>query len=236
MRFTDASVYPIEQSALPAAPSAVVALLRAHVTEARFAKIASVAERRTLDVVPVLDQLVDPHNISAILRSCDAFGVHRLHVVSHDRGFLGSHKVARGTDRWLDLVRHDEPEGCVRALHANGYRVFVADMQGEHTPESLAGVPKVAVVFGNERRGVSQPLRDLADGTYRVPMVGFVESLNVSVAAAVTLYTLTRAKARPLTGDERDEIMARLLMGTVHDAERVVEEWLSRDAAQEILG
>lgn len=230
MRFTDESVYPIEQQLLPASPHEVVELLRPHVTEARFARIAEVASRRTLDVVPVLDSLADPHNTSAILRSCDAFGVHRVHVVSHERGFLGSHKVARGTDRWLDLVRHDTSQQCVDALHRDGYRVFVADMQGEHTPESLAAVPKVAVVFGNERHGVGRSLRELSDGTYRVPMVGFVESLNVSVAAAVTLYTLTRAKARPLTQPELDEITARLLMGTVHEAERVVEEWRRRAA------
>lgn len=233
MRFTDESVYPIEPGLLPASPREIIELLRPHVTEARFERISQVAAHRTLDVVPVLDRLADPHNTSAILRSCDAFGIHRVDVVAHDRGFLGSHKVARGTDRWLDLRLHETPDACVAALHEDGYRIFVADMQGEHTPETLAEIPKVAVVFGNERYGVGRPLRELADGTYRVPMVGFVESLNVSVAAAVTLYTLTRAKARPQTEEEREAITARLLLGTVHEAERVVDEWRRRALAVE---
>ncbi len=233
MRFTDESVFPIDPEQLPASPRELVELLRPHVTEARFARIVEVARGRTLDVVPVLDNLADPHNTSAILRSSDAFGVHRIHVVSNERTFLGSHKVARGTDRWLDLQRHDTPEECAEVLHRAGFRIFVADMNGEHTPESLAREPKVAVVFGNERHGVGRSLRDHADGTYRIPMVGFVESLNVSVAAAVTLYTLTRAKARPLTEDEFDLVTARLLYGTIHGAADVVAEALHRESALE---
>lgn len=227
MRFTDPSVYPIERGPLPASPAAVIDCLRNHVTEARFERIVGVARQRTLSVVPVLDNLADPHNASAILRSCDAFGVHEVHLVANERRFLGSHKVTRGTDRWLELVDHDGPKEAADALHARGYALFVASMEGEHTPESLAAFPKVAVVFGNERRGVGESLRAHADGTYRVPMVGFVESLNVSVAAATTLYTLTRG--RPRVDDvEAEAVIARLLLASVTDAPRILDETLRR--------
>lgn len=232
MRFSDPSVHPIDRDPLPAPARFVVDSLRDHVTEARFERIVGVARGRTLGVVPVLDNVADPHNASAILRSCDAFGVHEVHVIADERRFLGTKKVTRGTDRWLELVDHASPEAAVDALHAKGYRIYVASMEGEHTPESLASVDKVAVVFGNERRGVSEALRAHADGTYRVPMVGFVESLNVSVAAAVTLYTLTRSRPR-VDDAEADAVIARLLIASVTDARRIVEEKLERQDGQD---
>lgn len=227
MRFKDPSVFPIERGPLPDSPATVIACLREHVTEARFERIVGVARQRTLSVVPVLDNLADPHNASAILRSCDAFGIHEVHLVANERRFLGSHKVTRGTDRWLELIDHVGPAEAARALHARGYAIFVASMEGEHTPETLAAYPKVAVVFGNERHGVGESLRAHADGTYRVPMVGFVESLNVSVAAATTLYTLTRNRPR-VDDAEAEAVIARLLFASVTDAPRILDETRKR--------
>jgi len=231
MRFTDPSVYPIDREPLPAAAADVVASLRDHVTPARYARIEAVARSRTLSIVPVLENLSDPHNASAILRSCDAFGVHEVHLIANERRFLGTHKVTRGTDRWLELIDHVGPKEAADALHARGYRIYVASMEGEHTPESLASVEKVAVVFGNERHGVGESLRAHADGTYRVPMVGFVESLNVSVAAAVTLYTLTRGRPR-VDDAEAEAVIARLLVASVTDARRIVDETLRRQETE----
>lgn len=233
MRFDDPSIYPIEPAPLPASSSVIVSALRAHVTDERYAKILRVAEQRVLDVVPVLDNFADPHNSSALLRTSDAFGIHQVHVVGNERLFQGTHKVSRGTDRWLDLVHHEDQKSCVAALKRDGFSIFVASMDGEHTPETLAKFPRVAVVFGNERRGVSEDFRDLADGTYRVPMCGFVESLNVSVAAAVTLYTLVHARPRNVSADEQEAILARLLFSTVTDASTIVAETLRRRAEAE---
>lgn len=228
MRPDDPSIYTIEPNPLPASPAEVIRALRSHVTDARWAKIVGVADQRVLDVVPVLDNVADPHNASALLRTSDAFGIHRVHVVGNEKIFKGTHKISRGTDRWLDLAHHVDRKACVAALRREGFSIYVASMDGEHTPETLATKPKVAVVFGNERRGVGDDFRDLADGTYRVPMVGFVESLNVSVAAAVTLYTLVRSRPRNVTDEQREAILARLLFATVTDAEGIVTETVRR--------
>jgi tRNA (guanosine-2'-O-)-methyltransferase len=159
-----------------------------------------------------------------VLRTADAFGIQRVDVIPSEHGFKAAHGVAKGTHHWLDVVRHADVRSAMTKLHADGYRVFVASMEGDRTPESLRDEPRVAVVFGNEHRGASEELRELADGTFAVPMVGFVESLNVSVAAAVTLHALRRERAGTLDEGERRTLVARWLMTSVRDAERVVRE------------
>jgi tRNA(Leu) C34 or U34 (ribose-2'-O)-methylase TrmL len=152
----------------------------------------------------------------------------RVDVIPAEHGFVAARGVAKGTHHWLDVVRHVSSSGAVQSLHEDGYRVFVAAMGAERTPESLREEPRVAVVFGNEHRGVSDEMRELADGTFAVPMVGFVESLNVSVAAAVTLHVLRRDRSGSLDDGTRSILVARYLMTTVRDAARVVRDRTSR--------
>jgi tRNA (guanosine-2'-O-)-methyltransferase len=97
-------------------------------------------------------------------------------------------------------------------------------MDGELSPEELGTLPKVAIVFGNEHKGASEAMRRGATGSYRIPMVGMVESLNVSVASAITLYVGSRGRQGDLAEDERDVIRARVLLSQVRDAERIVRE------------
>jgi tRNA (guanosine-2'-O-)-methyltransferase len=209
---------------LPAPAAEVVRVLSPLVTEARLARMEAVVEQRTRSLVPVLEDLADPHNGAAVLRSADAFGCHEVHVIEGRHPFAVSHRVTRGTERWLDLVRHGSTDACLEHLTERGYQVFVAAMDGALSPEDLAQVPKAAIVFGNEHRGASEAVRRAAAGTYAIPMVGFVESLNVSVASAVTLYVASRGRHGDLDDDARMEIRARFLLGQVKDAARIVAE------------
>lgn len=209
---------------LPAAPEVVIEILTPLVTEARLARMQRIIAARTRSLVPVLEDLHDPHNGAAILRSADAFGCHEVHIIERTNPFLLSHRVTRGTNRWLELNRHASTGACLATLRERGYRVYIAAMDGVLSPEELATVPKAAVVFGNEHLGLSDEVRDVADGTYRVPMVGFVESLNVSVASAITLYVASRGRQGDLDRAERTEILARYLLSSVRDAERLVRE------------
>lgn len=211
---------------LPAPASVVVQALAPLVTPRRLARMDAVIARRTRSLVPVLEDLADPHNGAAVLRSADAFGCHEVHVVEKRHPFAVSHRVTRGTHRWLDLVRHESIEECLGLLRGRAYRVFVAAMDGELTPEQLAKVDRAAVVFGNEHKGVSRSVRDIADGTYAIPMEGFVESLNVSVASAITLYVASRGRHGDLDEAAREEIRARYLLASVRDAARIVDEHL----------
>jgi tRNA (guanosine-2'-O-)-methyltransferase len=217
-------VIEVRPEPLPAPASAIVAALAPLITEQRRARMDAVIARRTRSLIPVLEDLADPHNGAAILRSADAFGCHEVHVIEQLHPFAVSHRVSRGTHRWLELVRHRDPASCVETLARRGYRVFVASMDGDLTPEDLANVPRAAIVLGNEHRGISEQARALAHGTYRVPMVGFVESLNVSVASAITLYVASRGRHGDLDDAARTEILARFLMASLRDAERIVRE------------
>jgi tRNA (guanosine-2'-O-)-methyltransferase len=196
---------------LPADPETVLAALDPLLTDARRARIEHVIAARARAVVAVLDGLIDPHNVSAVLRSADAFGVQQVHLIARADPFLASPRVSQGADRWVDVIRHASPRACVSALHALGYKVYVAAMDGALRPEALADAPKVAIVFGNE-------------------MQGFVQSLNVSVAAAITLFAATRGRPGDLEASERQLLRARYTLLSVPRAGEIVAEYQRRQA------
>jgi tRNA (guanosine-2'-O-)-methyltransferase len=214
--------------ASPATPAQICAALEPMLSAERRARIDAVIARRTRKVVPVLEAVDDPRNVAAVLRSADAFGVQDVHLIEGAQEFLASRRVTQGAERWLDVVRHRSPEACVAALRGHGFRVYVASMQGELAPEDLRAAGKVAVVFGNERDGASSALLALCEGRCAVPMRGFSESLNVSVAAAITLYTLTRDRAGDLGAEERRELRARFMLLSVERGEQIVAEHVAR--------
>jgi tRNA (guanosine-2'-O-)-methyltransferase len=135
---------------------------------------------------------------------------------------LTSQRVTQGCERWLDLTQHPSVEDCLAALRARDFRVYVATMDGTLGPEDLASIPRAAVVFGNEHSGVSGAAEALADGRYRIPMRGFSQSLNVSVAAAITLYYATAGRPGDLEDRDRQQLRARFMMLSVPRADEVI--------------
>ncbi len=216
---------------LPANVATIIAALDPFLTDERRKRIADVIASRTRAVVPVLDGLIDPHNVAAVLRSADAFGVQEVHLLAGPEGFVASRKIAQGADRWLDVVEHPSAAACVRALRASGHKVYVAAMNGTVTPGDLAREAKVAIVFGNEHAGVSAEMHALADDTYTIPMRGFVQSLNVSVAAAITLFHATQGRPGELSAHEQELLRARYLLVGVPRALDLLEEHLRRQGA-----
>lgn len=227
MRRDDSDITEISGPPVLTRPAAdVIRVLSGMITPTRLGRIEAAARGRTLGVVPVLDGLSDPHNASAILRSAEAFGIQSLHLVPGPHGFRATRSVEKGSSRWLDIQLHRDSDACADAVLRAGYQLYMAVMDGKETPEQLAdrvaGGERIAVVFGNEREGISPEMQNRATGSYRVPMLGFVESLNVSVAAATTLYTMT-ARAPRGSEAEVETLIARYLMHSVHDAEGVLE-------------
>jgi len=214
---------------LPYPAPAIIRALEPLLTDQRRARIDEVLSRRTRAVVPVLDGLYDPHNVAAVLRSADSFGAQEVHIIEGEEPLMASHRVTQGADRWLDIVRHRDPRACVQALKARGYAVYAAMMDGQTTPEELADMPRVALVFGSEHSGVSNAVLELCDGRYTIPMRGFSQSLNVSVAAALTLYSATRGRAGDLAADDVLELRARFIWLSVPEAQMVCSELLQRE-------
>ncbi len=213
---------------MPAAADDVVRALSRFITPERMARIDRVVIGRTRRLVIVLDQTTDPHNAAAVLRSADAFGIQEIHVIAGDQPFVAPGRVARGTGHWLDVWVHDSAKACADALHARGYTILVAAMDGSTAPSHLRTMGRVAVVFGNEHSGVSNALRTLADGSYAIAMNGFVESLNVSVAAAITMHAATAERSGDLTADERQALRARFMLSSIENGDEIVREVLAR--------
>lgn len=173
--------------------------------------MADILTRRLDGVVVVLETVYRRHNVSAILRSAECFGIHEVHLVSN--GFRPSKGAARGSERWLDVRIDSDTVSCVRALQARGFRVWAADLAPNAvSPVTLPLDGPVAILMGAELSGVSEAARTVVDGFVSVPMQGMTESLNVSVAAACILSRLTeRLRGPDGAGDMSAERQASIL-------------------------
>jgi tRNA (guanosine-2'-O-)-methyltransferase len=155
----------------------------------RKARIDEVVANRTRTLTVVMEAFCDPQNVNAVLRTCEAFGVQDLHVVEGVmKPFDRNKKVSQNADKWLDVHRWKNTRECLAHLKAQGYAIYATHLdEGSKPLGALSFAGKVALVFGNEHRGVSAEALAMADAHYAIPMVGFVQSLNVSVAAAISI-------------------------------------------------
>jgi tRNA (guanosine-2'-O-)-methyltransferase len=183
-----------------------------------------VIEQRLSSVQVVFDAPHDPHNGAAVLRSCEAFGVQYVHVIERLESFLAAPTVAKGAEKWVDLHRWPSVDGVIAKMKADGLELVAASADGELAPEDLASIPRLALVLGNERDGIADALAAACTRRVRVPMRGFVESLNVSVSAAILLTYATVGRKGDLSEEERLRLYARGLYFTVDKADDVLQE------------
>ncbi len=203
-------------------PERVIHVLEPLVLERRAERLREVIDARLGSVRVVFDAPHDPHNGAAILRSCEAFGVQRLHVVERRERFLAAGSVSRGAEKWVDVSRHPSAEGALAALESAGFALVAAHPEGEMLPGDLATIPRLALVVGNERDGIGKDLLDACARRVRVPMRGFIESLNVSVTAAMLLGAATAGRAGDLDEREKRRLYARGLYFSVAQADQVL--------------
>jgi tRNA (guanosine-2'-O-)-methyltransferase len=189
----------------------------------RCERFRAVIAGRLGSVTLLLDELSDPHNRAAIVRSCDAFGAQELHSVQPARDFSIHHGVAAGTERWVDVQAHPSAEQAVRHLEGRGFELVQTHPKGDLTPEDLARLPRLALILGNEHRGIDPVFASAAKRSVRIPMRGFVESLNVSVSAAVLLAAATHRRNGDLSESSRRHLYARALYYSVPRAREVLE-------------
>jgi tRNA (guanosine-2'-O-)-methyltransferase len=171
----------------------------------RREKVDAVVGRRLRSLTVVLDQLEDSFNMAAVLRTCEAFGVQSVHVVENpDAPFAPHEKVTQGCDKWLDVHRHASFRACAKALKSVGYEVCVSAVREDaRSLYALEFEHPLALVFGNERTGVSPDALAAADSAFWIPMRGFTRSLNVSAAVAATLSRAIACRLERL-GDAGD--------------------------------
>lgn len=188
----------------------------------RQTRLREVLARRLASVTLLMDAPHDPHNGAAVMRSCDAFGVQELHVIPRHEAFLASNLVAKGAERWVDVIEHPSPQHAAKALRARGFELLTTHPEGDLTPEDLPQLPRVALVLGNERDGIGDDLKGMAQRSVRIPMVGFVESLNVSVSAAILLRAATHGRPGDLGEAEYRNLYARALFYSVRRADEIL--------------
>ncbi len=207
-----------------------VEYLRGFMMEERAATLERVLADRTRYITVCMENTFHPQNASALVRNCEAFGLQDIHTIEETCRFEPNVNIVRGTDKWVDIHRHRSTAGAMSALRGAGYRIVATTPhQGDRTPESfdMAAGP-FALVFGTEHAGISEEVMAAADDFIRIPMYGFVESLNVSASAAILIRSLTeRIRGTAgidwrLTDSERAEMMFRWMMYSVKDSVRIL--------------
>jgi tRNA (guanosine-2'-O-)-methyltransferase len=166
-------------------------------TEQRFNRLASVINHRQPDLTIVLENVFDPHNISAVMRTCDAVGIQNIYILNnrippHKKW---GNKSSSTAAKWLTIHQFTDIEECFTEIRKKYQKVYASHL-GENSMNvyKMNFTESVALIFGNETFGVSDEIRKYADGDFIIPQMGIIKSLNISVACAVTLYEAFRQK------------------------------------------
>ena len=207
------------------------AYMESFLTDERREVLRRTLSSRTRYMTILTENTFHPQNASALVRHCEAFGVQELHTVETRCKFSPNVNIVRGTDKWVDITRHDSTADAIAALKGAGYRLVATTPHREScTPETFdVERGPFCLVFGTEHAGVTDEIIEAADEYLRIPMCGMVESLNVSASAAILIYMLSqRMRLSPSIdwhlkeADER-EMLFRWVMSSVRDAERILE-------------
>lgn len=161
------------------------------ISEERKQRFLDILEERTNYLTVAIEDVFQLHNTSAVIRSCESFGIQEAHVIEGRHGNRLDKDIAMGAQQWVDLQRYDRTPDCIGALKNKGYRIIATTPHNDScllNDFEIEG--KTALFFGTEREGLSQEVMDHSDGFLKIPMMGFTESLNISVSAAIILQTL----------------------------------------------
>ncbi|QGY42440.1 TrmH family RNA methyltransferase [Maribellus comscasis] len=207
------------------------------VTPARLALFEKVLNERTNYITVVLEDIFQPQNASAVLRSCDCFGIQNVHVIENRNEFSVNKEVSLGSSKWLSIQKYNKEEHnslkAIKKLKKDGYRIIAttphANDQTLHEFDVEKG--KAALVFGSELPGVSEVIMSGADEFLKIPMYGFTESFNISVSAALVLYEISNrlreldSEIWKLSENEKDEIKLEWIRATVKQSQLLEERF-----------
>jgi len=216
-------------------PEEVLRWLAPILTPERQARIQKTVEGRTCEVVPVLENIYDRGNVSAVLRSAEAMGYQCAHVIEIGEKFKSANRVTQGADKWLNVRRWRSTAECTAELKRLGYQILATHLDERARPIGEMDFTRpTAIVFGNEKDGISKEMIEQADQTVIIPMQGFVQSFNISVAAAIALYHIYMERLRKLGrhGDLSEEekliLRADFSLRSSDNPERLLQEILER--------
>ncbi|GGF27141.1 TrmH family RNA methyltransferase [Echinicola rosea] len=210
----------------------LLAYLSQYITDHKKARMEEVLALRSRFFTVVLEDIYKPHNASAVIRTCDCFGVQDIHIIEKANSYDVNPYVTRGSAQWVDIHKYqDGPDrssvdACFGELRSQGYKIMATSPHGESVPlHELEADQKTALVFGNEHAGVSDEVIRKSDGVVHIPMTGFTESFNISVSASICLYDLQQkiVRSKPeiyyLSEEEKAEIRFRWYKSVVKNVE-----------------
>lgn len=168
-----------------------LAYLEEFITENRKDKFLKVLQQRTNHFTIAIEDVFQLHNTSAVMRSCEVFGIQNLHVVEEKYGKKIDKEIAMGAQKWVDVTRYNSNIECLKALKEKGYQIIATTPHDNSCLLDDFDISKPsAVFFGTERDGLSEEVMNEADGFLKIPMAGFTESLNISVSAAIIIQSI----------------------------------------------
>ncbi len=196
------------------------------------------APLKTDYITTVLENIFQEHNASAVLRSCESFGLQSLHVIEKDNKYRVQRDIARGAGRWVDMYHYNDESPtvtCLKKLKEQGYKIVATTPhESAYTINNIPLDQKMALVYGTELLGISDEVREMADEFVTIPMYGFTESFNISVSAAVIMHTLrSRLEVSEninwkLTEEEITQLKIKWCERIIPRGEKVVPEIKSR--------
>ncbi len=208
-----------------------IAYLEQFVTENRKKIFHDILEKRTRHFTVVLEDLYQMHNVSAVIRSCDVFGLQDVHIIQKKYDPKLSHAIAKGAEKWLDIYRHKETTQTINELKEKGYQIVATTPHTDDVLLSEFDVSKPsAFFFGVEKDGLSDIVLQEADVFMKIPMYGFTESLNISVAAALIMYETTEKLRKSdvkwkLSEDEKREIYQTWLERSIKSIDLIKKKY-----------
>ncbi|MBN2614163.1 MAG: RNA methyltransferase [Bacteroidales bacterium] len=216
----------------------LLSFLSPYLTENRKELFEKVLRFRTRHITVVLEDIYQPQNASAVLRSADLNGIQDVHIIENHNEYQVNPKVAMGSSKWLNLIKYNTGDNntlnAYKSLRKQGYRIIATTPHTENqTPYSLSLGSKVALVFGTELEGLSDLAIAEADEFVKIPMYGFTESYNISVSAALLMFTLTERLRKSdipwqLTEDERLHILLEWTRRSIRRADVFEKEFFQR--------
>ncbi len=164
------------------------------ITENKKELFTKIAAERTNHITVVLENIYQEHNASAVIRSCDCFGIQELHVIEKGNAYKVQRDIALGAGRWVDMYNYDRgstvSSDCIHKLKSRGFLIIATTPHASETIHSLPIDQPMAFIFGTERQGLSEEMLALSDHQVKIPMYGFTESFNISVSVAIVLNTI----------------------------------------------
>jgi tRNA (guanosine-2'-O-)-methyltransferase len=202
----------------------------------RYATMQRVVADRTKYMTVCAENTFHPQNASALVRHCEAFGVQELHAIEFLCGFQANTHIVRGTDKWVNIQRYETTSEAVAHLKGEGYRIVAATPHtNDLTPDSFDVTKgKFCLVFGTEKQGISPEIMEVADEFVKIPMYGFVESLNVSACAAILIQGLVEKIHRSevewrLSPEERSKLLYEWMRESIKDDEGILRKRFGED-------